>query len=165
MKSAYVYWGNGKVKLTCIQANELPEKELITSAHGLCFKDNKLLLMNLNHRGWDIPGGHIEKEEAPADCFKREAYEEGYITGSCSLLGYIAVNHTENIEWNSEGRYPKVGYQIFYRMDVQQIYEFKAAHESRDRIWINPKDIKKYNKNWNTLSKYFRCCNEKRRVI
>jgi len=142
MKSAYVYWGNGKVKLTWMQANELPEKELITSVHGLCFKNNKLLLVNLNHRGWDIPGGHIEKEEAPEDCFKREAYEEGYITGSCSLLGHITVDHTKNIMWDSEGPYPKIGYQIFYRMDVQQIYEFKAAHESRERIWINSKDIK-----------------------
>lgn len=151
MTSIYIYWGNGKVKLTWIQDSELPERELITSVHGLCFQKDKPLLVNLNDRDWDIPGGHIEKGETPEDCFKREAYEEGYITGSCSLLGYIEVNHTENIEWDSEGPYPKIGYQVFYRMNVQQGYEFMAAYESRERIWIDSVDVKNYNNNWNAL--------------
>ncbi|GGP12088.1 NUDIX hydrolase [Oceanobacillus neutriphilus] len=151
MTSIYAYWGNGKVKLTWMQDKELPASELITSVHGLCFKNDKLLLVNLNDRGWDIPGGHIEKGEAPEACFKREAYEEGYIKGNCSLLGYIEVNHTENIEWNSEGPYPKIGYQVFYYMEVQQVYEFKGAYESGERIWIDPEEVKRYNKNWNEL--------------
>ncbi|WP_370453168.1 NUDIX hydrolase [Oceanobacillus sp. CFH 90083] len=109
MTSIYTYWGNGKVKLTWIQDSELPERELIANAHGLCFKKDKLLLVSLNNRGWDIPGGHMEKEEVPEECFKREAYEEGYVTGICSLLGSIQVDHSENLE----GRYPKVGYQVF----------------------------------------------------
>ncbi|MEK4299571.1 NUDIX domain-containing protein [Oceanobacillus sp. FSL W8-0428] len=151
MTSIYTYWGNGEVKLTWIQDNNLPESKLITSVHGLCFKNDKLLLVNLNDRGWDIPGGHIEKREAPEACFKREAYEEGYITGSCSLLGYIEVNHTGNIEWNSDRPYPKVGYQVFYCMDVQRVYEFKGAYESGKRIWIDPGEVENYNNNWSTL--------------
>ncbi|MFD1452311.1 hypothetical protein [Oceanobacillus sojae] len=61
MTSIYTYWGDGEVKLTWIQDNNMPESKLITSVHGLCFKNDKLLLVNLNDRGWDIPGGHSEK--------------------------------------------------------------------------------------------------------
>ncbi|WP_040979555.1 NUDIX hydrolase [Oceanobacillus jeddahense] len=151
MTSMYAYWGNGKVKLTWVPDDKLPAQALITSVHGLCFKENKLLLVNLNDRNWDIPGGHMEQGEAPVDCFKREAYEEGYIEGSCALLGYITVDHTENFEWDSEGLYPKIGYQVFYYMDIQQIVEFKAAYESTDRIWIHPAEVKNYKTDWNLL--------------
>jgi len=53
-------------------------------------------MVNLNHRGWDFPGGHIEEYETLEDCFKREAYEEGYVKGSCFHLGHIVVDHNEN---------------------------------------------------------------------
>lgn len=151
MTSIYTYWGNGKVKLAWIPDNNLPENKLITSVHGLCFKNDKLLLVNLNARGWDIPGGHIEKGETPAACFKREAYEEGYVTGRCYLLGCIEVNHTENIEWDKGSPYPRIGYQVFYRMDVQRVYEFKGAYESEERIWIDPGEVDNYSNNWNEL--------------
>lgn len=68
MKSKYVNWGGSKVKLTWKRDSQLPPRKLITSVHGICFKEEKLLLVNLNHRGWDFPGGHIEHEENPEDC-------------------------------------------------------------------------------------------------
>lgn len=86
MTTKYVSWGEEKVKLTWKPTTEIPPEELITSVHGFCFKDNNLLLVNLNNRGWDLPGGHIELEETPEESFKRESYEEGYITGRCSLF-------------------------------------------------------------------------------
>ena len=42
--------------------------------------------------------------------------EEGYVQGKCKLLGYIIVDHNDNPKWNKESPYPKVGYQVFYRM-------------------------------------------------
>jgi len=146
-----VSWGNSKVKLTWKYDWQLPPRKLVTSVHGFCVKKDKLLLVNLIDRGWDIPGGHIEYEETPEDCLRREAQEEGYVTGSCLLLGYIIVDHHENTNWNDNSAYPKIGYQAFYRMNIDCIHEFQAQYESTERIFINPGEVIKYHHNWNEL--------------
>ncbi|WP_040345926.1 NUDIX hydrolase [Neobacillus bataviensis] len=151
MTTKYVNWGKAKVKLTWNRDKQPPPRELITSVHGCCFKDDNLLLVNLNHRGWDFPGGHIEYEENPEECLKREAYEEGYVTGTCSLLGYIIVDHNENPNWDENSPYPKVGYQVFYRMDIDQLHDFKAKYEAEERILINPIEVTEYYHDWNEL--------------
>jgi 8-oxo-dGTP diphosphatase len=151
MTTKYVSWGEAKVKLTWKPNKQIPPRELITSVHGFCFKGDKLLLVNLNHRGWDFPGGHIEFEETPEECLKREAYEEGYVTGSCSLLGHIIVDHNENPKWSENSPYPKVGYQVFYRMGIDQLHDFKAKYESGERIFINPSEVTENYHDWNEL--------------
>ncbi|GGE35106.1 hypothetical protein GCM10011391_12280 [Pullulanibacillus camelliae] len=151
MTTKYMQWGNGKVKLTWKPDRQLPERKRITSVHGLCFKEDQLLLVLLNDRGWDFPGGHIENEEAPEECFKREAYEEGYVSGKCLPLGYIVVDHHENPNWDEKGPYPKVGYQVFYRMAIEDLHEFKAEYESGERMFIEPSKITKYYHDWNEL--------------
>ncbi|MFO7343304.1 NUDIX hydrolase [Caldibacillus debilis] len=151
MITKVVKWGDAKVKLTWKPDAQLPPRNLITSVHGFCFKDGKLLLVNLNHRGWDFPGGHIENGETPEECIKREAYEEGYVTGSCFLLGHIVVDHSENPKWDESSPYPKIGYQVFYRMDIDQLFEFEGKYESAERILINPNEVKEYYHDWNEL--------------
>ncbi|MGM0828963.1 MAG: NUDIX hydrolase [Bacillota bacterium] len=151
MTSTYVNWGEAKVKLTWNADKQLPPREGITSVHGFCFKDDHLLLVHLNHRGWDFPGGHIEKEETPEECLKREAYEEGYVSGSHSLLGHIIVDHRENPIWDQNGPYPRIGYQVFYRMDIDQLHEFQGKYESIERLFINPSEVAGYYQDWNGL--------------
>ncbi|WP_085524041.1 NUDIX hydrolase [Tuberibacillus sp. Marseille-P3662] len=151
MTSTYVDWGGGKVKLTWHRDHQMPDHGLITSVHGFCFHNKKLLLVDLNHRGWDFPGGHIELNETPETCFKREAMEEGYVEGDCNLLGYIAVDHTENPKWSENSPYPKVGYQVFYRLDIKQIYPFEGKYESIQRIFINPNNVTNYYGDWHIL--------------
>lgn len=151
MTTSYVKWGEATVKLTWEANKSLPEPRLITSVHGFCFYDDQLLLVDLNHRGWDFPGGHIEEKETAEECFQREAMEEGYVSGSCQLIGYIIVDHTENPIWDEKGKYPKIGYQVFYRMNIEKLHSFKAEHESTQRILIPINKVADYYHDWNQL--------------
>lgn len=158
MTTTYVNWDEAKVKLTWRPDLKLPPRNLISSVHGFCFLDDQLLLVNLNHRGWDFPGGHMEIGETAENCFKREAMEEGYVAGVCELLGHIIVDHSENSLWSEECKYPKVGYQVFYRMDINQVYDFEAKFESAERIFINTDEIRDYYHDWHELYKEILCC-------
>ena len=58
------------------------------SAAGVVFKEDKVLLIRSDRRGWEFPGGIVENGEAVLDALKREIYEESgiivepeYITG------------------------------------------------------------------------------------
>ncbi|MCA0987475.1 NUDIX hydrolase [Guptibacillus algicola] len=151
MRSIVVNWGESRVSLSWHASNTLPHRELITSVHGFCFKDGKFLLVKLNDRGWDFPGGHIEEGETPEECFQREAFEEGYVSGACTLLGSIVVDHRNNDQWDEWSPYPKVGYQVFYSMAITEVHPFEGNYESGERIFIDAKDVKMYYSKWNDV--------------
>lgn len=148
MTVTYVDWGGHKLRLTWMR-DLMPKPELITSVHAFCFFEGKLLMVNLNDRGWDFPGGHIEAGETPEGCVCREVLEEAYVTGDCTLLGAIEVNHEENPLWTRSSPYPKVGYQVFYRMDITEFLPFAAGFESSERMLIQPEEVDTYYKGWN----------------
>ncbi|WP_422124405.1 NUDIX hydrolase [Planococcus sp. X10-3] len=151
MTVSYVKWGEATVKLSWERSEALPDQRLITSVHGFCFYGNQLLLVDLKQRGWDFPGGHIEEGETPEACFQREAMEEGYVSGSCELLGFIVVDHTENQFWEEQGKYPKIGYQVFYRMDIEKLHPFEAEHESARRILVPIREVSDNYHDWSDL--------------
>ncbi|MED1115220.1 NUDIX hydrolase [Bacillus paramycoides] len=151
MVTIYANYGEAKVKLTWKKDCTLPEYEKITSVHGFCFYHDKVLLIDHYNRGWDFAGGHIEEGELPEECFKREAWEEGYVKGDCTLLGYIIVDHSDNPNWNADSPYPKVGYQPFYRMDITEVYEFNGEYESDNRMFIRVEEVASLYHKWNEL--------------
>ncbi|KAA0955196.1 NUDIX domain-containing protein [Planococcus sp. ANT_H30] len=151
MTTSYVRWGEATVKLIWEANDSLPNYQLITSVHGFCFYEGQLLLVELNHRGWDFPGGHIEENETPQDCFQREAMEEGYVSGDYQLLGHLIVDHSENLIWDENGKYPKVGYQVFYRMNIETLHPFKAEYESSQRIFAPINEVGLYYPKWNEI--------------
>ncbi len=77
--------------------------------------------------------------------------EEGYVEGDCTLLGYMIIDHSENSQWNDTSPYPKIGYQVFYRMDIHALHPFAAKYESSQRILINPINISLYYSGWHEV--------------
>ncbi|MBS4172959.1 NUDIX domain-containing protein [Bacillus sp. FJAT-49736] len=140
MNHAYVNWDGQCIKLTWIP-NYQAKIELVTSVHGYCFLDGKIMLVHIKNRGFNMPGGHIEVNETPEETFHREAYEEGYVKGNIQYLGALEVNHTENTLFDVNGKYPIIGYQLFYRMDITECLSFLREHESIARIWIEPDQV------------------------
>ena len=49
------------------------------SAAGVVFKEDKVLLIRSDRRGWEFPGGLVENGESVLDALKREIQEESGI--------------------------------------------------------------------------------------
>jgi 8-oxo-dGTP diphosphatase len=140
-QTIYVNWGGQNVKLTWMPSAPLPNLDKVTSVHGFCFYQNKILLVHVKGRGFNIPGGHVEPGESPEQAFHREAFEEGCVKGQINYLGMIEVNHEENPLFDPDGKYPLIGYQLFYRMEITQCFPFSRRHETVTRIWVEPEEI------------------------
>ena len=39
------------------------------------------------------------------------------------------------------GKYPRIGYQLFYRMDITECLPFMRQNETLSRIWVEPEEV------------------------
>lgn len=138
---AYVNWGGHTVSLTWLPHQLIGQSDRVTSVHGYCFFEGKVVLVHVEGRGFNVPGGHMEADETPEDTLHREAYEEAYVKGDVHYIGAIEVDHTENAEFVENGKYPRIGYQLFYRMDITQCLPFLREHETLSRVWVEPEEV------------------------
>lgn len=137
----FVDWDGQIISLTWQPYEQLKASDLVTSVHGYCFFDGKLVFVQVNGRGFNVPGGHIEKGEVPEQALRREIYEEAYIEGDLAYIGAIKVDHSENERFMENGKYPKIGYQLFYRVDITKYFPFLRQHETTARIWVEPEEV------------------------
>lgn len=125
-----------------ILATRMPPRELITSALALAFADDHLLLAELTHRGWDIPGGHIEAGECPEDATRREVHEEtGALLGPAKVIAHQRIRILAPPP--AEYRYPyPESYQVFYAARVASLEPFTGTAECRGRALFAPSDAR-----------------------
>lgn len=151
MTTTRTRWGNQLVSLTWVESDAPPADYAITSTHGFCFHDNKVILVNLDSRGWDFPGGHMEEGETPEECFAREAMEEACIEGRLAMLGYVLVDNTVDPEF-VPGKYPAVGCQVYYRMDIESTHPFTAEFESSARALFPCDEVQNQHPRWHEVN-------------
>jgi len=65
-----------KFSITFFDENQVDLDKLSVSAVFLVAISSGGMLVTRNERGWDIPGGHLEKGETPYGALKREVMEE-----------------------------------------------------------------------------------------
>ncbi|MCJ8011942.1 NUDIX domain-containing protein [Paenibacillus sp. KQZ6P-2] len=135
-------WNRHKVKLTWVAGGEQPDPALVTSVHGICLYQGHVLAVHVQGRGFNLPGGHVELEETPEEAFHREAMEEGSVKGTAVYLGKMEVSHEEDEHFDPNGKYPMIGYQLFYRMDITERLPFSREHECLSRIWVEPEEFR-----------------------
>ena len=69
----------------------LPQRELCTAVFVLLKHKGKIVLTK-THRGWEMPGGHIEKNETLEEALQREVIEEtGAQINRFKLIGYRKI--------------------------------------------------------------------------
>ena len=102
----------------------------ITSVSVIAFnKEEEILSVMLEHRGVDIPGGHVEPHETNIyETIKREAMEE-----ACVSLKDIQPIALIKSDYNPE----KETYMVIMAGRVDEEYPFKAEYESTQRLYLN----------------------------
>lgn len=153
MTTVRTTWGTHPVKITFVPSAVPPEAYKVSSAHGFCFLDGEVVMVNLDSRGWDIPGGHMEEDETPEECFAREAMEEACISGSSTMIGYVLVDNREDPTFDPDtSKYPAIGCQIYYRMDVEEVGCFVQDFESNERGFFPVSEVSHQHGNWNAVN-------------
>jgi 8-oxo-dGTP diphosphatase len=104
--------------------DELPRLEVCRTAFAFAFQGEQMLFTRLLRRGWDIPGGHIDPGESPAQAAVRETVEEaGVLVEPLELIG---VQELEVF-----GSLPRGGWtnplsaQLFYFCRVVEMLPFR----------------------------------------
>lgn len=141
MIQQYVNWSGQPIKLTWLPQQIVQDSSKVTSVHGICFHQGRVLLVHVKNRGFNYPGGHVEFGETFEETLHREALEEGYVKGAIQYIGAIEVNHEANPLFMEGGKYPLIGYQLFYKMTILECLPFLREHETITRIWVEPEEV------------------------
>lgn len=138
-------WGDHLVELIWLNSNSNIDEAKIATAHGYCFSEKGLLLVE-SHRGFELPGGHLESGESTLESFIREVYEEACVmVDEVILLGYIQVNF---LDWVETTKYPKLSYMAFCKANIKKQEPYQARYECISRVFIEPIDVRKKHYNW-----------------
>lgn len=99
--------------------------------------EDKYLLCKRNYEGnlpgvWSVPGGHMQDNETPEECAKREFFEEtNYkINSRLNLVGFI--EHT-----NSNDEMKGLMYVYFYDSDDEINPDLKNAKDGDEHLVCN----------------------------
>jgi len=131
MTNSYQRLVKNKLVTFAHQGNfELPDFKTVTSVAAIPFtKDGRLVVVDLFHRGLDLPGGHVEPgETSPAQTMRREVMEEASMTVKNPVL--VEVIESNYFDDHSS-------YMLLYGVYVDELLDFVVNDESSERVTVS----------------------------
>ena len=121
-----------------LESRNLPHH--LISVCGLVRRDGLVLLVKNPQRGWELPGGIVERGETVTEALRREICEESGILSEPERLTGVYQNLTEK-----DGYGPLEGMKIPPRVNFTFVCRYaggepKASEESEDVRWVTPEE-------------------------
>lgn len=105
--------------------------------------EGKVLLCDIENRGWCIPGGRVEANESLIQAAKREALEEaGALIDPMQYIGCFRMSETMPLK-------KQVRWAAAYAAHVEDLVEIDPNFESRGRKLCKLEDLPKVYYHWN----------------
>lgn len=114
-------------------------KHIVATGSLITNKNNQILLVKTERRGWEMPGGQVEEGEDIISALKREVLEEAGVTIKIKRLATI---------YSSISEPSKVIIDFISEYDSGEV---KATNEILEASWFSPEDAVLQIKNEPTL--------------
>jgi 8-oxo-dGTP pyrophosphatase MutT (NUDIX family) len=126
--------GEGRLYIT----DEIPSREICSTAFGFVFEGDRVLLTRLHDRDWDIPGGVIDPGETPEEAAVREVWEE--TCARVTILEPIGIQELEVFGPKpTRYRWPyPISVQVYYLCRLIELCPFDPNRESYERAYFAP---------------------------
>jgi 8-oxo-dGTP diphosphatase len=122
-----------------------PYRAPLRAFAGLVFPwhEGKVLLCDIDGRGWCIPSGRVEPNETSLEAVKREALEEaGAILCGIQYIGCYLVSERRETRWID-----------CYAARIQDLVEIGMKEESLGRRFAAPEELAELYHLWTPLTK------------
>ena len=106
------------------------------------FFGDRVVLCDIEERGWSIPSGHLQQGETPEQAIRREAQEEaGILLNRIRPLGVYILDEPDGTRW----------YAPVFVGEVAHFTTIPDSSESHGVLLIPPEDVQEVYHLWDPL--------------
>ena len=137
-------WGNINAQFFAYTEQDVGRYPLDTVL-VFVFHDHQFLLANIRNRGWTIPGGRIEPNEAPEAAARREVYEEaGALIGELKEIGLYLLT-------DKSGEAEIAHWVLVYVARADELKPLPAGYESSGVMHVSVSYLAEIYYTWDPL--------------